>query len=94
MTKKVYNQNYFSPYFKLKILTKNLVTFKKWDESLGYKISILKGFIKNPIFRVRGFMKKPKSREDCLKRGLGQLAIVGLAKKKEWCFLPQCTLWK
>ena len=35
MTKKVYNQNYFSPQFKLKILTKNLVTFKKWDESLG-----------------------------------------------------------
>ena len=32
--------------------------------------------------------EKPKNREDCLKRGLSQLAdlIGSLSKKKEWCF--------
>ena len=34
MTKKVYKQKYFFSHnqeFKLRILTKNLVTFKRWD---------------------------------------------------------------
>ena len=31
MTKKGYKQKYFSLWFKLRILDKNLVVFKKWD---------------------------------------------------------------
>ena len=44
--------------------------------------------MKNSTFSGRMFSKKPKNREDYLKRGLGQLAdlIKGLAKKKERCF--------
>ena len=44
--------------------------------------------MKNSTFRGRMFSKKPKNREDYLKRGLGQLAdlIRGLTKKKERCF--------
>ena len=45
--------------------------------------------MKNLITRTKGFTKKKKTnREDCFKRGLGQLAdlIGGLAKEKEWCF--------
>ena len=47
-----------------------------------------RGLMKNPTFRGRMFAKKPKNREDYLKRGLGQLAdlIRGLTKKKERCF--------
>ena len=61
------------------------------------KFQYERGSPKNPIFRGREFTKKPKNREDCLKRGLGKLAnlIGGLAKKKDWCFervIPQCTL--
>ena len=44
MTKKVYEQKYFLCHnckFKLRILTKNLVTFKRWDGDLGSKNPLL-----------------------------------------------------
>ena len=31
MTKIVYKQKYFPLYFKLRILSKKFITFKKWD---------------------------------------------------------------
>ena len=78
------------------ILTKNLVTFQRWD---GVKDEKCKygGSRKNSILG-RGFTKKYIG-GNCWNRGLGQFADLRghLAKKRRWCFLvgliPQCTLW-
>ena len=75
------------------ILTKNLVTFKRWyrvkDEKFGY----YGGSLKNPIFG-EGFTKNQCIGGNCLKRGkLRQFADlrVRLGEKKVgggwgWCF--------
>ena len=65
-----------------KILTKNSVTFKRWD---GVKDEKLWASLKNSIFR--GGHEKPIYRgENCLQQGLGQFTGLrgGLAKKKGW----------
>ena len=87
---------------KWEILTKNLVTFKRWDEVKDKKFYYYGGSLKNPNFS--GGHEKPIYRGDCLKRGaLGQFADIkgGLVKKRGWCYwgggggglIPQCTLW-
>ena len=59
----------------MRILTKNLVTFKRWDGVWGYKNCNIMG-----AWAVIRF-----------KRGLGQLAdlVGGLVKKNEVCFWGQ-----
>ena len=73
------------------ILTKNLVTFKRWDGVKDVKF-YYGGSLKNPIFRggdggslkTNMYGKLPK------KGGLGQIADNtfrrGLTKKRGWCF--------
>ena len=79
------------------MLTKNWITFKKWDGVKDGKFWYYGISLKNQIFR--GWVnEKSKYRGDCLKRGgLGQFADLkgGMVKKKVWCFwgglIPQCT---
>ena len=54
MTKKVYKQKYFSVVTKnlnWGMLTKNLVTFKRWDGIKDEKFYYYRGPLKNPIFK-------------------------------------------
>ena len=71
--KKSLQSKYFSLWFKLKRLTKKLVTFKIFDGSFN----IMSVQWKTWLLVGRGWSKK-KHREDCLKRRLGQLAdLIG-----------------
>ena len=64
------------------ILTKNLVTFKRWDGVKG-------GSLKNPIFR--GFHEKPIYKWELRKKGwLGQFADLRMGGRLG--LIPQCTL--
>ena len=51
------------------ILTKNLVTFKRWNGVKDEKFQYYEGSLKNPIFRKGGVHEKPMHRGNCLKRG-------------------------
>ena len=54
MTRKVYKQKRFSVLTKnlnWEILTKDLVTFKRWDVVKDEKFEYYGGSLKNPIFR-------------------------------------------
>ena len=55
-----------------KILTKNLVTFKRWDGIKDEKFEHYGGSLKNPIFTGGGggrVHKKTIHKRNCLKRG-------------------------
>ena len=71
------------------ILTKNLVTFKRWDGVKDEKFKCYGDSLKNLIFRG-GLVKKQYIVRNCLKRGLGQFADLrwgrGLAKKGSGVF--------
>ena len=72
-----------------KILTENLVTFKRWDGVKNKKFEITE---KSVFFGGGGWSRKPNiwGGGNCLKRGegLGQFPDLGggLAKKMGWCF--------
>ena len=59
------------------ILTKNSVTFKRWDEVKDEKFDYYSGSLKNPIFR-EGVNEKP------IYRGWG--VGGGLLKRGTWAF--------
>ena len=96
MTKKVYKQKWFSVITKnlnWENLTKNLVTFKRWDGVIkAKKFQYYRGSLKNLIFMGKrggrggggGGAKKSIERRNCLKAGLGQFANLtwGLVKKR------------
>ena len=63
------------------ILTKNLITFKRWDEIKDEKIEYYEGSLKNQIFR--GVHKKQYIGGNCLKRGAWPVCSA----KKRWAFL-------
>ena len=66
------------------ILTKNLVTFKRW---YGIKDKKLWEF----IFNFREVQEKPTYKGNCLKRWVGQFAGLrgGLTKKRRVVFLSE-----
>ena len=51
------------------ILTKNLVTFKRWDWVKDKKILCYEGPLQKPISRERGFTRNQNIEGNCLKRG-------------------------
>ena len=54
------------------ILTKNLVTFKRWDEVNDEKSDYYEGSLKNPIFKGGWSLTENQYIEgNCHKRGLG-----------------------
>ena len=72
MTKKVYEQKYFSIITKnsnWEILPKNLVTIKRSDDIKDEKLYNFWGSLKDPSFREGGVMKNQYREGDCLKRG-------------------------
>ena len=98
---KVYKQKWFSVTTKnlnWENLTKNLVTFKRWDGVIkAKKFQCYRGSLKNLIFMGKwGVHKKSKERRNYLKVGLGQKFNMGLGEKEGFIFLkgliPQCTL--
>ena len=65
------------------ILTKNLVTFKRWDG--------VKGSLKNPIFK--GFHEKPIYKWELpKKRWLGQFADLRMGEGETWVDTPMHTM--
>ena len=77
------------------ILTKNLLTFKRWDGVKDWKFWYYDGSLKNPIFKGEkpGFVKNQYNGGNYLKRGAWRVCRFkgGLAKKGG--LIPQCTLW-
>ena len=69
------------------ILTKNLVTFKKYNELRMKNFNVLGAHWKIPLLGGE-FMKDRHRGGDCLKRGLGPFSNLkgGLARKRGWCF--------
>ena len=65
------------------ILSKNLVTFKRWDENKDENFNIMEVHWK--VWLLGGFTKKQYIRGDCLNRGwLGQFTdLIGSLGKKE-----------
>ena len=60
--------------FNCEILTRNLVTFKRWVRVKDENFSYYEGSLENPIFRG-GFTKNQYIGGNCLKgEGLGQFA--------------------
>ena len=81
------------------ILTKNLVTFKRWDGVKDKKLWYYGCSLKNPSL-MWGFTKNQYIRGICLKSGPWTVFRFkrGLAKKRgggalEGGLIPQCTLW-
>ena len=74
------------------VLTKNLVTFKRWDAVKYQKFLYYAGSLKNPMFHENQSIGR-----DCLKGGLGLFANlkVDLAKKRrgEGGDTPMHTMW-
>ena len=74
------------------ILTKNLVTFKRWDGVKDEKFDYYRGSLKNQIFRGGFVNEKLIYREELPKKGgIGQSSDLsgeeGLGKKRGgWCF--------
>ena len=71
------------------VITKNLVTFKRWDEIKDEKLYYYGGSLKNPTFRERIHEKPIHAGELSKKRGgLGQFADLkgGLGKKRGGVF--------
>ena len=99
---KVYKQKCFSVITKnlnWEILTKNLVTFKRWDGVKDDKFEYYGGSLKIRFLRGGGFTKNQYIGGLPKKGRLGQFADLteGLAKKRGVVFLrggliPQCTL--
>ena len=61
---------------KREILTKNLVTFKRWN---GVKVGKFKYFgcsLKNPICRGERCSRKPIYRGNCVERGGATWAVI------------------
>ena len=84
-----------------KILTENLVTFKRWDVVKAEKFWYYRGSLKNLIFRG-GASRKPIYRRGLLKKGAWSVCRFkeGLGKKegdgvfeRGGGWYPQCTLW-
>ena len=77
------------------ILSKNLVTFKRWDGVKDEKFEYYMGSLKNPIFR--GVTKNQYIGGNCLKRWAWTLCRFrggGLAKKRGGVvFLHTENLW-
>ena len=71
------------------ILTKNLVTFKRWDGVKDEKFKRYGDSLKNLIFRG-GLTKKQYIVRNCLKSGSWTVCRFkvgeGFGKKREWCF--------
>ena len=67
------------------ILTKNSVTFKRWDEVKDEKFDYYSGSLKNPIFR-EGVNEKPIYRGWGVGGGLLK-SILGLVKKRMGVYL-------
>ena len=79
------------------ILTKHLVTFKRWDGVKDEKILYYRGSLKNPIF-MEGSHENTIYRGELIKKcESGHKFKRGLVKKRGWCLwgrlIPQCTLW-
>ena len=69
------------------ILTKNLVTFKKWNGVKDEKFQYYRGSLKN-LISTGWFTKRQYIGGNCLKRGARTVRRFkgGLVKKKDGCF--------
>ena len=62
-------------------LTKNSVTFKRWDRVKDEKIQYYRGSLNNPIFKGGGLTKNQYIVGNCLKRGRGLGQFTDLRKE-------------
>ena len=74
------------------ILTKNLVTFKRWDEVNDEKSDYYEGSLKNPIFKGGWSLTENQYIEgNCHKRGLGHFTdLKGAWRKRVGGVFEEC----